>query len=213
MSGCCGPANYASVFGPRVARGLAARYRLRGPDRTTRRVLDLLTAQGVDGASVLEIGGGVGEVQLELLRRGAARTTNLELVDSYETEAAALAAAAGVDGRTVRRQLDIAVDPGAVAAHDVVVLHRVVCCYPDHERLLAAAADHAQRLLVLSFPPDTPGIRASLALVNAFYRLTGRSFRNYLHPPEAMLEVLRAHGLRPVHAHRGRLWRVVGLVR
>ncbi|WP_298585074.1 SAM-dependent methyltransferase [uncultured Kocuria sp.] len=213
MTSCCGPGAYEGVFGPRLARHLAARYRRSGPDRTTRRLLGFLDARGIEGASVLEIGGGVGEVQLELLRRGAARTTNLELVDSYEAEAAALAAAAGTVGRTARRRIDIAADPGGVEPHDVVVLHRVVCCYPDHERLLTAAADHADRLLVLSFPPRTPGIRASLALLNVFYRATGRSFRNYAHSPEAMLAVLRGRGLRPVYAHRGRFWQVVGLVR
>ena len=44
--------------------------------------------------------------------------------------------------RIERRILDIAVDPQDVEAADVVVLHRVVCCYPDVGRLLAAAADH-----------------------------------------------------------------------
>ena len=39
---------------------------------------------------------------------------------------------------------------------DVVVLHRVVCCYPDYQRLLGAAASHAGRLLVFSHPPPTP---------------------------------------------------------
>lgn len=213
MTSCCGPGAYDRVFGPRLARHLAARYRRSGPDRTTRRLLGFLAARGIEGAAVLEIGGGIGEVQLELLRRGAARTTNLELSDSYEAEAAALAAEAGAGGRTTRRRLDIAADPGAVEPHDVVVLHRVVCCYPDHERLLTAAADHADRLLVLSFPPGTPVIRASLALVNAVHRVTGRSFRNYAHSPEAMLGVLRGCGLRPVYAHGGRFWQVVGLVR
>jgi hypothetical protein len=43
---------------------------------------------------------------------------------------------------------DLAADPGAVEPADLVVLHRVVCCYPDYERLLGAAADHARRGLV-----------------------------------------------------------------
>ena len=94
MSSCCGAPGYRRVFGPRFARRLARRYRRRGLDRASRRVVEFLAAQGVEGASVLEIGGGVGGIQLELLRRGAARTTNLELVDSYEAEAAELAAAA-----------------------------------------------------------------------------------------------------------------------
>ena len=40
--------------------------------------------------------------------------------------------------------LDIARSPEAVAPADVVVLHRVVCCYPDHVALLTAAGEHAR---------------------------------------------------------------------
>lgn len=201
------------MFGPRLARVLAARYRRRGLDRTSRWITGFLAGRGLADASVLEIGGGVGELQVELLRRGAGRTTNLELVDSYEAAAAELAAAAGVGARTTRRRLDVAAAPEAVETHDIVVLHRVVCCYPDAELLLAAAAGRAGRLLVFSFPPPNPVTRAVVAVVNAGYRLTGRSFRNYVHPPETMLAVLRERGLRPVWARRGRLWRVVGLAR
>ena len=55
-----------------VRQSRAARYRRRGLDRTARRMVDLLTEAGIDGATVLEIGGGVGEIELELLERGAA---------------------------------------------------------------------------------------------------------------------------------------------
>ncbi|MFE7630340.1 methyltransferase domain-containing protein [Kocuria sp. NPDC057446] len=213
MSSCCGAAGYRRVFGPRFARRLARGYRRRGLDPASRRVVEFLASQGPEGASVLEIGGGVGAIQLELLRRGAARTTNLELVDSYEAVAAELAAAAGVSGRVVRRQLDIATDPEAVAPHDVVVLHRVVCCYPDHARLLAAAADRATRLLVLSHPADRLLLRALAVLENLGLRAAGTPFRTYVHSPAAMLAVLQEHGLDPVHDDRGAVWQVVGLVR
>ncbi len=134
---CCDPRGYRDVFGPRFARRVASRYRRRGLDRTATRMVAYLAERGVDGASVLEIGGGVGDIQIELLRRGASRSTNLELVDTYDAEAAALAGRAGVSDRMTRRQLDIAADPEAVEVHDIVVMHRVVCCYPDYERLLA----------------------------------------------------------------------------
>jgi hypothetical protein len=51
-----------------------------------------------------------------------------------------------------------------VAPADLVILHRVVCCYPDYERLLTAAADHARRALVFSYPPRNPLSRASYAV-------------------------------------------------
>jgi magnesium-protoporphyrin O-methyltransferase len=172
-----------------------------------------LAERGVEGASVLEIGGGVGEIQLELLSRGAARTTNLELSDGYDEEAERLAREAGVQERVQRRRHDIAMDPEAVEPADVVVLHRVVCCYPDYDRLLGAAADHAGRLLVFSHPPRNPITRALIALENLAFRARGIELRTFAHPPRAMLGVLERHGLRHTFSHRGFPWVVTGLER
>jgi 16S rRNA A1518/A1519 N6-dimethyltransferase RsmA/KsgA/DIM1 with predicted DNA glycosylase/AP lyase activity len=36
-------------------------------DATARRIVEALTDRGVDGATVLEIGDGIGEIQIELL--------------------------------------------------------------------------------------------------------------------------------------------------
>lgn len=176
-------------------------------------MVDFLAAQGLAGATVLEIGGGVGEIQLELLRRGAARATNLELVTSYDAEAHRLAAQAGLADRVVRRVVDIAAGTEPVERADVVVLHRVVCCYPDYERLLGAAADHAGRALVFSHPPRNIAIRSAVGLQNTVLGLAGKAYRAFAHPPEAMRAVLRERGLRPAYAHHGMVWQVLGLVR
>ena len=67
-----------------MANRAAERYRQKGVDKTAQRMLTFLEERGIEGATVLEIGGGVGEVQIELLKRGAARTTNLELSPGYD---------------------------------------------------------------------------------------------------------------------------------
>jgi 2-polyprenyl-3-methyl-5-hydroxy-6-metoxy-1,4-benzoquinol methylase len=211
MDGCCDGRGYDELFGDRFSRHLARRYRKRGLDRTAARMVSFLAAQGVEGASVLEIGGGVGVIQLELLRRGAARSTNLELVDSYEADAAALAAEAGMADRMTRRRLDLAIDGDEVERHDIVILHRVVCCYPDYERLLGAAADHATRLLVFSHPPRNAVTRAMLACENLAFRLRRNPFRTFVHDPDAMTAVARSGGLEPQYRHHGLAWHVVGL--
>jgi 2-polyprenyl-3-methyl-5-hydroxy-6-metoxy-1,4-benzoquinol methylase len=213
MPGCCDPSGYDDVFGERYARTLARRYRRRGLDRSARRMVDFLEQQGLAGASVLEVGGGVGGFQLELLRRGAVRATNLELVRGYDEQAAELAAEAGVVERVERRIVDIATDPDAVEPADVVVLHGVVCCYPDYERLLRAAADHARRLLVFSHPPRNVASRTVFAVENVMFRLRHRRFQAFTHPPEAMLTVLTDAGLRLAYRHRGPIWQVAGLER
>jgi hypothetical protein len=210
---CCDPRGCDDFFGGGFARKMANRYRKRGLDRTSRRMVAFLEAHGLAGGTVMEVGGGVGEIQIELLKRGATRAVNLELSSAYDGEAERLLAEAGLQGRAERRLHDIAVDPDGVEAADVVVLHRVVCCYPDYERLLGAAADRARRLLVFSHPPRNLISRALVAAENAFFRLRGSEFRTFAHPPGAMLAVLETHGLQQDFAHRGLVWRVAGLER
>src|SRR5829696_4464057 len=67
MSGCCDSRRCNEMFEPRFARHLASRYRRRGLNKTPARMVAYLADRGADGASVLEIGGGVGDIQLELL--------------------------------------------------------------------------------------------------------------------------------------------------
>jgi magnesium-protoporphyrin O-methyltransferase len=93
------------------------------------------------------------------------------------------------------------------------VLHRVVCCYPDHERLLGAAADHARRLLIFSYPPRNAVSRLFIAAQNLLFRLLGREFRTFAHPPSHMLGALEERGLRRVFAHHPLVWQIAGLER
>jgi 2-polyprenyl-3-methyl-5-hydroxy-6-metoxy-1,4-benzoquinol methylase len=204
---------YGKFFNKRFARRVARRYRKRGLDRPSRRIADFLRSRGLEGATVLEIGGGVGEIQVELLKAGAARSLNLELSPEYEPEARRLADENGVGDRVERRLHDIAAEPEAVEPADVVVLHRAVCCYPDYERLLGAAADHAQRMLVFSYPPRNLVSRAFVTLANAVLAVRGSDFRSFTHPPAAMLSVLDRGGLRRTYEHHGLVWQIAGLER
>jgi 2-polyprenyl-3-methyl-5-hydroxy-6-metoxy-1,4-benzoquinol methylase len=213
MASCCPSRDYHRFFNQRFARRLANRYTKRGLDPTAQTMVEFLQALGIEGASVLEIGGGIGEIEVELLKAGAARAENLELSSAYQEPARTLAAQAGIQGRIDWRIHDLAQDPGAVEPADLVVLHRVVCCYPDYERLLGAAADHARRALVFSYPPRNPLSRAFYGVFNLVMRLARSSFRGFAHPPAAMLAVLEDHGLRPTYQRRGRIWQVAGMER
>jgi hypothetical protein len=192
---------------------VARKYRRKGLDGTAQRMVDFLAERGVEGATVLEIGGGVGEIQIELLKRGAANAVNLELSPGYDDEAAQLLREAGLEDRVERRLHDIAEAPEAVEAADVVVLHRVVCCYPDYERLLGVAAEHARRVLVFSYPPRNAVSRSIVGLQNLAFRLLRREFRTFAHPPARMLAVLEQRGLRRTYAHNPLVWQIAGLER
>jgi Methyltransferase domain len=213
MPSCCNPRGCDDFFTARMAERAGERYRRSGVDKTAERMLAFLEERGVEGATVLEVGGGIGDVQVELLRLGAARTLNLELSPAYDTEAARLLREAGVEGRAERRLHDLAADPAGVEPADVVVLHRVVCCYPDYERLLGAAADHSRRLLVFSYPPRNVLSRLLLGSQNLLFRLRRKEFRTFAHPPARMLAVLEERGLVRTYDHRPVVWQIAGFER
>ena len=210
MSSCCRPGDYDRFFNQRFARRVATSYRKRGLNRTARRMVDFLKSHGIEGATVLEIGGGVGELEIELLKAGAARARNLELSPAFELQARELAEEAGFADRVDWRIHNIAEDPEPVEPADIVVLNRVVCCYPDYERLLGAAAQHVRRALVFSNPGRNLLTRAFLRVFNLVMRMGKSSFRSFAHPPEAMLAVLEGHGLRRTYEHRGPMWQLAG---
>ena len=217
MDECCAPhapEGFDREFTPRFARRLARAYRRDGLTPSARLVLDFATRVGLDGASILEIGGGIGDIQLEALKRGAVKTTNVELSSAYESEAGRLLDEAGLRDRVTRMLgLDLAGTPEAVAPADIVVLHRVVCCYPDYERLLSAAAGRGRRAVVFSHPPRNLVTRVMSRVSNAVYSLTGNPYRAFAHSPDAMIAVLRRSGFEPRYRERSGPWHVVGAVR
>jgi predicted TPR repeat methyltransferase len=161
---------------------------------------------------VLEAGGGIGALGIELVEAGADRATNVELSPEYEAAAAELARERRVEDRVERRIGDFVTEHDVEPA-DAVVMNRVVCCYPNYEALVGTAADRARHRLVFSFPRENVIVRAAFGVMNLWLRLSGSDFRGFVHPVRAMLEVAEAHGLRPIAQHRGLFWQLVALQR
>jgi magnesium-protoporphyrin O-methyltransferase len=186
MAGCCD-----TPFTARQARLAAAKYRKRGLGGTSRDLVEL--AGDVSGASVLEAGGGVGAIELELLAAGAARATDVELSGEYEGEARKLLAERGLSDRVERRVGDFVTEP--VEPHDFVVLHRVVCCYPDVDALVGVAAERARRRMLLTYPQERRLTRAGIRAINVFMRLSRSEFRVFVHSVTRIEAAAAAKGL------------------
>jgi 2-polyprenyl-3-methyl-5-hydroxy-6-metoxy-1,4-benzoquinol methylase len=213
VSCCSPPRGYTRLFSQRTARRDAKRYRRHGLDETAAEMVGFLRGRGLEGASVLEIGGGVGAIQLELLEAGAAQATNLELSPEYEDEAAGLAREHGLEERIERRLGDVVQAPALAGEVDAVVMHRVVCCYPDYDALVGAAAERSKRYLVMSFPRPRRLVRAGFVAVNTVARLLRWEYRTWVHPPEALIAAAEQRGLSLAEETRGRIWQFAALER
>ena len=212
MAGCCAPTEYRRFFSRKVAANDARRYRERGLTGTARRLTEL--SGDVTDSSVLDVGGGIGAIELELLEAGAARVTSVEISGGYEDEAEKLLAERGFTGCVERLVGDFVAGAATIGTHDVVILHRVVCCYPDVDALIGTAAARTGRVLLLTYPQERWYTRAGLRMVNAWLKLSRCGFRTYVHPVERILSAAAAHGLTPeVRERNGVLWESAALRR
>ncbi len=201
------------MFSEKSARAATRRYRAKGLDVTSRRIVNLLLERGVEGSTVLEVGGGIGAIQIELLRGGASHAVSVELTPTYEGAASTLLREIGLQDRVERKVMDFVEGAAQVEAADIVIMNRVVCCYPDMPRLTGAAADRTRRVLVMSFPKERWWTRLLLSLGNLGLRLARREFRAFLHPPDRILRTAEQHGLRTLVDRPGLFWEVAALER
>ncbi len=213
MSSCCQPGDYDKIFNEKHARSKGRAYARKGLTGHGQRIVDFVRGKAPPGYTLLEIGGGIGDIQLELLQGGAARTINVELATQWERVASELIHERGLDDRVERRLGDFVREADTIPTADVVVMNRVVCCYPDAEALVGAAADHARRFLVMTLPVDRWWTRWGLAAANVFLRVRGDTFRAYVHPTRAVLSAAQQRGMRPIEHRRGFIWQLIALER
>ena len=204
----CGD-EFASIFDGRVAEHDRDRYRERGPDRSTRLLLEMLGRAGVRDASVLDVGGGIGVISQELLRAGAGRAVLVDASPAYLDVARQEARAAGLTERIEFVQGDFVGRAAAVEPADVVTLDRVVCCYPRVEPLVSRSVERARRLYGLVLPRDDWYVRLAIRLGNWRYWLTRSPYRGFAHPNALVDRLAADEGLQPVEEASTAYWRVV----
>ncbi len=209
MTCCAHCRGVEDMFGDRMAGRQLRQYRRKGPPKATRRLIDGIAADGLEGRTFIDVGGGVGAIQHELMGQGAAGGTSAEAAPAYMAVARLEAETRGYADRMNYVEGDFVREANKVEAADFVTLDRVVCCYPDMPAMMSAAGPLARRALGLVMPRTTRLIRGGVAFVNLIQRLRRHPFRIYVHDPDEVEAVLARHGLARRFAQDGLLWRVM----
>jgi hypothetical protein len=203
---CCAGESL-DIFGEKGARRALRRYLRKGlGGGDAPQIADWAVEGGLEGVTVMEVGGGIGQIQAELVRRGAAHGTVVEVVAGYEDAARELADAVGIADRTSFLLADLVETPDAVEPADIVVLRRVVCCTPVGPSVLGAAAGRVRRTLLASYPRDRVGIRVAARLQNAVLALMRKRFRTFVHSPGDLERAAAEGGLVLSRVERGFIW-------
>jgi 2-polyprenyl-3-methyl-5-hydroxy-6-metoxy-1,4-benzoquinol methylase len=204
---CCKP-EYDTVFSEKRAKKDLKRYRTKGPDRTTRLLIGALKSADVRGRTVLDIGGGIGVIDHELLAAGARSALHVEAARAFADAARDEATRRGQLGRMQFRRGDFVALAGEIEAADIVALDRVICCYANMEELVAASAARARDSYGIVVPRERRLTKLMALGINLVFRMTRNPFRFYVHSLEGIDRVIRRAGLVPRGTEETLVWRV-----
>jgi len=172
-------------------------------------LIDVVRAEGIAGAALLDIGAGVGAVHLTLLEGGAATAIDVDASREYLATARKEAERRGLAGRVKYRYGDVVELAVELPPADIVTLDSVICCYRHLAPLLAAAVRHGPRLVGLTYPRDVWWMRAFMRWFNLTSALGRRPDRYFIHRHARLNRLMADAGYGSVHEGGTRAWRVV----
>lgn len=209
---CCTPGDdpaYDRQFDARHAAYRLRAYRRNGPAAMTQHLIDALAAGGVDGLTVLDIGGGVGAVHHELIKAGAARAVDVDASRAYIAASMEEAERQGHLDRMRYLGGDFVRLADDVEPADLVALDRVICCYRDMKALVDRSSALARRRYGLVYPRDTWLSRVGMAIENVGHRLSGSPFRAYVHRTAEVEAILVRRGFVARARSANLIWQMV----
>jgi Methyltransferase domain len=172
------------------------RYRKKGPNPWTRALMDALEAEGVQGTTLLDVGGGIGAIQHDLLAAGCVSATSVDASSAYLAAAREEADRRGLGGRVTYHHGDFVELAPSVPPADIVTLDRVLQVYPEWERLAALSAERARRLYGIVITRNTPFVRFVTSGINLMLWLKRKPLRAAVVPIDAVDRVLERMGFR-----------------
>jgi magnesium-protoporphyrin O-methyltransferase len=163
---------------------------------------------GLDGSTFMDLGCGTGELIVRALEAGATRATGADLSSEAIAMASELVEEAGLRDRTDLWVGDAAVE--ALDPHDVVVLDKVICCYPDADALIARSTAASERIYAFVIP-ESRGFWGLLARTRWFVFgimewIQGDRLMRFVHDRQDVEAKVLAAGFQPLHTGRQFVW-------
>jgi magnesium-protoporphyrin O-methyltransferase len=158
--------------------------------------------------TLLDIGGGIGVIDHELLAAGAGSAVHVDASEAAVRAATEEAARRGTTGRLEFRRGDFVVLAEGIEAADLVTLDRVICCYADMEQLVTSSAIRARRMYGVVIPRERRLTRIMALGINLIFRMTRNPFRFHVHPIRSIDRAIQRAGLSPRVVKDTLIWRV-----
>ena len=206
--GCCQCQGIENMFDKKAAKRQLKRYLKKGPSKTTSMLLDAIHKKGVQGLNFLDIGGGIGAIQYDLIKAGASNGTSIEASSSYISVVKEQRLQDGLSERVNFKHGDFTAMASDVESADIVTLDKVICCYDDMSELVRLSSKLARKIYAVIYPRDEWWTKLALPIMNFYPRIKGSSFRTFIHPTKKVEKIIFGNGLKRNYYATTLFWQV-----
>jgi len=206
--GCCQCQGIENMFDKKTAERELKRYLKKGPSKTTGMLLDAIHKEGVQGLDFLDIGGGIGAIQYDLIKAGASTGTSIEASSAYIDLVKKETLQNGLGERIDFKQGDFTTTASDVDTADIVTLDKVICCYDDMSELVMLSSKLARKIYAVIYPRDVWWTNLALPFLNFYPIVKGSSFRVFIHPTKQVEEIIFGNGLKRKYYATTFFWQV-----
>ncbi len=193
---CCQCQGFEMKYDQRYVARKLKKYHRNGPKKTSQQLIEALQAKGVSGMTLLDIGGGIGEIQHALLRSGISSATDSEASTVYMETCRQEAERQGHADRIFHVPGDFVEVAKDIAPADIVTLDRVICCYRDMPALVNLSTQKARKMYGIVYPLDRWWITLAMEFYYNFRAWAQHNpMRNFVHPSEEVEAIIQSNGL------------------
>jgi 2-polyprenyl-3-methyl-5-hydroxy-6-metoxy-1,4-benzoquinol methylase len=207
---CCSSAVIESRFDEQYVQKKLKRYRKKGPKETTTILARVIAEEMTQAATLLDIGGGIGDLQHMLIPMGVARTINCEASTAFLQACNQEAASQGYADQITHIQGDFVELANEIPEADIVTLDRVICCYPDMPELVSASLRKALTLYGIVIPSETWWVKlATSVYYNLRFLMQKNPFRVFVHSTDAMEDLIHKAGFQRLYYQETGGWQIL----
>lgn len=203
---CCSPEGLEKIFTDKKAEKNLKKYKKKGPDPSTFKLLNAIPDEGVKGASVMDIGGGVGAIQMNLLNRGASNVVSIDASKGY-------LAVSRKEAKRLHYEDKIQYHYGNYLAHapslpdaDIVTLDKVLCCSHEPYDIIRASASKCNRYYGIVVPRDRFSARFMVFFTQIGMWISGNPFRFHVYNIDKMTDAVCDFGFKSPTSIKHKFW-------
>ena len=206
--GCCQCQGIENMFDKKAAKRQLKRYLKKGPSKTTSMLLDAIHKEGVQGLTFLDIGGGIGAIQYDLIKVGASGGTSIEASSAYIDVVKDEIHQNGLVETVSFKHGDFTAMASDVDSADIVTLDKVICCYDDMSDLVGLSSKLARKIYAVVYPREVWWTKLAFLMMNFCTRIKGSSFRTFIHPTQKVEDIIFGNGLKRNYYATTLIWQV-----